>query len=253
VIEVTIDFPPPNALMRAMQKANTEDIDAAIENVAREMEAEMKSRGRSKVRGRIVEVSGPAKAVERVVDKLLGNEVRVGQDPRSALDLGAIGKVGSLVAESPQPPQNGAHDPARVEHPRYYGGADDPYEAIKVIEAWGATFNVGSALKYMRRAGVKDPHAFIEDLEKAIWYLRREVQLLRGVRPAEDVRHTVSTLVPTYRELLSERELSVYELAEKLDARDVELVALRAEVHRLRLVRPARRATSKRKSRKGAR
>ena len=35
-----------------------------------------------------------------------------------------------------------------VEHPAHYGGADNPYEAIKVIEAWGLGFCLGNTIKY---------------------------------------------------------------------------------------------------------
>lgn len=35
----------------------------------------------------------------------------------------------------------------------HYGGADNPYVAIKVIEAWGAGFCLGNTLKYISRAG----------------------------------------------------------------------------------------------------
>ena len=34
-----------------------------------------------------------------------------------------------------------------VEHPSHYGGADNPYEAIEVIEAREANFNIGTALR----------------------------------------------------------------------------------------------------------
>lgn len=61
-----------------------------------------------------------------------------------------------------------------VDHPQHYGGADNPYEAIKVIEAWGLGFNLGNAAKYISRAGKKGD--LIEDLEKAAWYLRREIE-----------------------------------------------------------------------------
>lgn len=60
-----------------------------------------------------------------------------------------------------------------VDHPQHYGG-DTPYEAIKVIEAWGANFNVGNALKYIARLHMKGSPAV--NLEKAIWYLQRERQ-----------------------------------------------------------------------------
>lgn len=60
-----------------------------------------------------------------------------------------------------------------VNHPAHYGGADNPYEAIKVIEAWSLGFNLGNAVKYISRAGKKGDH--VEDLKKARWYLDREI------------------------------------------------------------------------------
>jgi len=64
-----------------------------------------------------------------------------------------------------------------VNHPAHYGAADDPYEAIKVIEAWGLGFNLGNCVKYIRRAGHKSRNP-IEDLEKSRWYLDREIARL---------------------------------------------------------------------------
>lgn len=60
-----------------------------------------------------------------------------------------------------------------VDHPNHYGGKDNPYECIKVIEAWGLGFNLGNLLKYVSRAGKKD--SLVEDLKKARWYLDREI------------------------------------------------------------------------------
>jgi hypothetical protein len=61
-----------------------------------------------------------------------------------------------------------------VNHPPHYGGAESPYEAIKVIEAWALGFHLGNAVKYIARAGKKGDA--IEDLKKAAWYLAREIQ-----------------------------------------------------------------------------
>lgn len=63
-----------------------------------------------------------------------------------------------------------------VDHPAHYGGAENVYEAIKVIEAWGLGFCLGNALKYVARAGKKGPA--LEDLKKARWYVDREIQRL---------------------------------------------------------------------------
>lgn len=63
----------------------------------------------------------------------------------------------------------------KVNHPQHYGGEFNPYEAIKVIEAWNLGFNLGNTIKYISRAGIKDAEREIEDLEKALWYLQREI------------------------------------------------------------------------------
>jgi hypothetical protein len=60
-----------------------------------------------------------------------------------------------------------------VNHPAHYGGEQNPYEAIKVIEAWGLGFCLGNALKYISRAERKGNA--LEDLEKARWYLDHEI------------------------------------------------------------------------------
>lgn len=67
-----------------------------------------------------------------------------------------------------------------VNHPSHYGGEDNPYEAIKVIEAWNLGFCLGNAVKYISRAGKKDKSKEVEDLEKAVWYLQREINRLKG-------------------------------------------------------------------------
>jgi hypothetical protein len=64
-----------------------------------------------------------------------------------------------------------------VNHPQHYGGKDNPYEAIKVIEAWNLGFCLGNTIKYISRAGKKDDT--IQELEKALWYLKREIKTLK--------------------------------------------------------------------------
>ena len=98
---------------------------------------------------------------------------------------------------------NGEHSNAptpvtteRVNHPAHYGGADNPYEAIKVIEAWELGFCLGNSVKYISRAGKKsidpdDPvevaYARLEDLKKARWYLGREIERLEAAKMMEEV------------------------------------------------------------------
>jgi hypothetical protein len=68
--------------------------------------------------------------------------------------------------------------PEAVNHPEHYGGGDNPYETIKVIEAWDLGFHLSTAVKYLSRAGKKGP--MIEDLEKAIWYIKRKIEVLEN-------------------------------------------------------------------------
>tara|TARA_R110002020_G_C16289399_1_gene772313 strand:+ start:1485 stop:1709 length:225 start_codon:yes stop_codon:yes gene_type:complete len=64
-----------------------------------------------------------------------------------------------------------------VNHPTHYGGEENVYEAIKVIEAWDLNFSLGNVVKYISRAGKKNET--IEDLEKASWYLNRAIQQIK--------------------------------------------------------------------------
>ena len=69
-----------------------------------------------------------------------------------------------------------------VNHPNHYGGEDNPYEVIKVCEAWGLDkdayiFNV---VKYVARAGKKDQAKELEDLKKAAFYLERKIKNLKN-------------------------------------------------------------------------
>ena len=60
-----------------------------------------------------------------------------------------------------------------VNHPAHY--TDGKYEVIDFIESWTLGFHYGNAVKYISRAGKKDPAKKREDLEKAIWYLNRSM------------------------------------------------------------------------------
>ncbi len=72
----------------------------------------------------------------------------------------------------------------KVNHPKHYGGKDNPYEAIKVIEAWNVNFNLGNVLKYISRCGKKDVE--LQELEKAAWYFNREIENRKKVEEEEN-------------------------------------------------------------------
>jgi len=65
-----------------------------------------------------------------------------------------------------------------INNPEHYGGKQNTYEAIKVIESWELNFHLGNVVKYISRAGKKDKTKLKEDLEKAKWYLDRFIGTL---------------------------------------------------------------------------
>jgi hypothetical protein len=67
-----------------------------------------------------------------------------------------------------------------VNHPVHYGGEDNLYEAIKVIEAWELDFHLGNTVKYISRAGKKGGDKELQDLKKALWYLQRKIENLEN-------------------------------------------------------------------------
>ena len=50
----------------------------------------------------------------------------------------------------------------QVNHPQHYGGENNLYEAIKVIDAWELGFSLGNTVKYISRAGKKNKEKWIK-------------------------------------------------------------------------------------------
>lgn len=67
------------------------------------------------------------------------------------------------------------HDP--VNRPAHY--TDGKIEVIEYIEDKKLGFCLGNAVKYISRAGKKDPEKEVEDLEKAVWYIQRRIKELK--------------------------------------------------------------------------
>ena len=63
-----------------------------------------------------------------------------------------------------------------VNHPKHYTSHPSGVECIEITEHM--TFNLGNAVKYIWRADLKGKQ--IEDLEKAVWYINREIQRIRN-------------------------------------------------------------------------
>lgn len=72
-----------------------------------------------------------------------------------------------------------------VNHPSHY--TDGKIEVIDFIEDKNLDFCLGNAVKYISRAGKKDPEKEIEDLKKAIWYINRRIQELEQEAESEEV------------------------------------------------------------------
>ena len=61
---------------------------------------------------------------------------------------------------------------AEVDHPQHYNQHPAGIECIDVVEWFN--FNVGNAIKYLWRAGLKGKT--LKDLKKAKWYIEREIE-----------------------------------------------------------------------------
>ena len=78
-------------------------------------------------------------------------------------------------AQTPEAPEiYPAADP--VNSPAHY--TDGKIEVIDYIEDKNFDFCLGNAVKYISRAGKKDPAKTVEDLKKAIWYIERRIKQL---------------------------------------------------------------------------
>jgi hypothetical protein len=66
----------------------------------------------------------------------------------------------------------------------HYGGADNPHEVIKCLEAWGLEKDalLWNAVKYVARSGKKIDQPTLKDLKKALYYLKRRVEKLEEAK-----------------------------------------------------------------------
>jgi len=76
-----------------------------------------------------------------------------------------------------------------VNHPAHY--TDGKIEVIDFIEDKKLGFHLGNTVKYICRAGKKDPEKTIEDLQMAEWYLHREIQNLKAEKAKEEAQRWV--------------------------------------------------------------
>lgn len=74
----------------------------------------------------------------------------------------------------------------RINHPRHYNENPSGVECITVVEHM--SFNIGNAVKYVWRAGLKPDASTVHDLEKARWYIDREIQRIAKAAKPEKAR-----------------------------------------------------------------
>ena len=76
--------------------------------------------------------------------------------------------------------QRAAIEPVKVDdpvnHPSHYTSGS--IEVIEFIEDQKLPYHLCSAMKYICRAGKKDPTKTVEDLQKAVWYINRYIGLM---------------------------------------------------------------------------
>ena len=112
-----------------------------------------------------------------------------------------------------------------VNHPKYYTSDPSGIECINITRH--RNFNVGNAIKYLWRAGLKidaDKSSInkqIEDLEKAVWYIVDEIHRLGGRCTVKT--DSINTCLPIDNESIIEAVLN-YHI--KIDNREISILGL---------------------------
>lgn len=91
------------------------------------------------------------------------------------------------AAQSGQPEPTAKHTGNAINHPDHYNTGR--IEVIDFLEDQNLPFHLGNAVKYICRAGKKDPRKTVEDLKKAVWYINRYIHLVQDTPNPEVSRH----------------------------------------------------------------
>lgn len=87
-----------------------------------------------------------------------------------------MGQGGLIVRTTASKTADGANP--SVDHPDHYNSHPSGIECIEIVRHMG--FNLGSAVKYLWRDGLKDTQVPLQDLEKARWYIDDEIRSRRA-------------------------------------------------------------------------
>ena len=90
--------------------------------------------------------------------------------------MSLINDTPTVVAGMPEDPkiETDAYD--YIYHPKHYTSHPSSMECIEIVRHHN--FNIGSAIKYLWRQGLKPGEESVKDLKKAIWYIEDEIKKL---------------------------------------------------------------------------
>lgn len=113
----------------------------------------------------------------------------------------------------------------QINHPKHYTSDPSGIECIDVTRY--RNFNVGNAIKYLWRAGLKEDKdrklidKQVEDLNKAVWYLVDEIHRLGGRCTVKT--DSINTCLPIDNESIIDAALNYHE---KINDQDVSILGL---------------------------
>ena len=140
--------------------------------------------GRRRLRSRLTDVPTPSPTddgrLTMTPEEFSEAVDRASENVRKMPSYKASGGDPKAVVEGLEegPPGYCDIDPDLVNHPPHYTSHPSGVECIEVTEHMN--FCVGNAIKYLWRAGRKGEA--VEDLEKAKWYLDREIERVKSLR-----------------------------------------------------------------------
>ena len=108
-----------------------------------------------------------------------------------------------------------------VKNPSYYNRGK--IEVWEFIEDQGLDYHTGNAVKYIARAGFKDPLKEVEDLQKAVAFLERKIKVLTNIEVGKENKTFEEGLLPCQLRYLEWRynerlqQLHYYILEYRLD------------------------------------
>lgn len=113
----------------------------------------------------------------------------------------------------------------QVNHPKHYTSDPSGIECIDITRH--RNFNIGNAIKYLWRAGLKEDKdrklidKQVEDLNKAVWYLVDEIHRLGGRCTVKT--DSINTCLPIDNESIIDTALNYHE---KINGQDVSILGL---------------------------